>query len=656
METHRTKHNAVAASPRERETLNFITTLLDASTEYAIIGLAQDGRILLWNEGAHRIYGYEPAEVVGRAFLHLLSPPEEKAHENMLALLETVAHARKWEGILTQIRKNRQSFPSRMVITARQDQDGNMVGSLVIAKDISNEVRLEELTVIQTYTRTLIEANIDALFTIDQEGIITDVNAQFCEMTGYHSQDLIGTSFKQYCTNPQRAEQAIRTTLALHLLRNYEIGIHTPGTQELIVALNATTLAETEHQVLSILVAARDISEQKRAEEALHQAKQKVESQYHRLEQVYSESRAILDAADEAMLLLAPDGEVLMFNRRFREFFPQIPDDLIHQSAEILRSLCLPLFLDQAFLSLWLDRSLANHQESFSEDVLQLTPVRRDFKLNSVPVRSKAEIYLGRLYVLRDVTQEQELERMKRDFVAEVAHELKTPLTSIKGFVELLLEASDRLNKEQKEFLQIVQENATRLATLVNDLLDVSRIESGNITLERTSVILHPLIRRVLQSFTPQISGKHQIMEIHLTDPSPVVFADANRVEQIVSNLISNAHKYTLDGGTLRISTQIEEQWVRVMIQDNGIGMTADELAQLFTRFFRAKNQLTKEVGGTGLGLAITHSLVKLHGGVMHVESTPGKGSTFSFMLPLITEPSSLLFIDAQIPPNEKAN
>lgn len=236
------KRHSMAVSQPGSETLNFITTLLDASTEYAIIGLAHDGRILLWNEGARRIYGYEPAEVVGRAFLDHLSPPEEGAHENMVALLKQAAHAQKWEGVITQVRKDRQHFPSCMVITARQDQNGKVVGLLVIAKDISNDVRLEELKVIQTYTRTLIEANIDALFTTDQKGIITDVNAQFCEMTGHHSLDLIGTPFKQYCINPERAEEAIRTTLTVQRLRNYELDLHVPGTQKLTVALNATTL------------------------------------------------------------------------------------------------------------------------------------------------------------------------------------------------------------------------------------------------------------------------------------------------------------------------------------------------------------------------------------------------------------------------------
>ncbi len=620
------------------EPMQFITTLLDASTEYAIIGLALDGRILLWNEGARRIYGYEPDKVVGRAFLDLLSPPEKGAHENMLALLEQVAHDRKWEGILTQMHRDRRSFPARLVMTARRDSHGNEMGFLAIVKDISNEVLLEELKAIQAHTRTLIEANIDALFTTDQRGVITDVNAQFCEITGRRPQDLIGTPFKRYCTNPERAEEAIRITLAAQQIRNYELDLSSQGAQQTTVALNATTLHAKEKYGLGILIAARDISEQKRTEKALQLAMQQVESQYHCLEQAHSESRAILDTITEAMLLLSPNGEVLAFNRRFREFFPQIPDDLIHQSLDTLCSWWLAIFTDPTSLARCLERSLTDREESFSVDLLQFAQVHRDLELYSTPVHSMTGIYLGRLYLLRDITQEQELERMKRDFVAEVAHELRMPLTVIKGFVDLILEEPVGLSEEHQASLQMVQENALLLAALINDLLDVSRIESGKIDLECTSVTLHPLIHRVLHSFVPLIASKRQHVEVHLEDPSPVVFANAERVQQIVSNLVSNAHKYTLEGGTLRISTQMEEQQVWVTIQDNGVGMTPEELARLFTRFFRAKNPLTKEVGGTGLGLVITHSLVALHGGIMRVESQPGQGSTFRFALPLAAE------------------
>ena len=402
--------------------------------------------------------------------------------------------------------------------------------------------------------------------------------------------------------------------------------------------MNATTLHTKEKYRLGILIAARDISEQKRTEKALQLAMQQVESQYHRLEQAHSESRAILDTITEAMLLLSPNGEVLAFNRRFREFFPQMPDDLIHQSLDTLCSWWLAIFTDPTSLSRCLECSLTDREESFSVDLLQFAPVHRDLELYSTPVHSMTGIYLGRLYLLRDITQEQELERMKRDFVAEVAHELRMPLTVIKGFVDLILEEPVGLSEEHQASLQMVQENALLLAALINDLLDVSRIESGKIDLECTSVILHPLIHRVLHSFVPLIASKRQHVEVHLEDPSPVVFANAERVQQIVSNLVSNAHKYTLEGGTLRISTQMEEQQVWVTIQDNGVGMTPEELARLFTRFFRAKNPLTKEVGGTGLGLVITHSLVALHGGIMRVESQPGQGSTFRFALPLAAE------------------
>ncbi|HEV2660439.1 MAG TPA: ATP-binding protein, partial [Ktedonobacteraceae bacterium] len=269
------------------------------------------------------------------------------------------------------------------------------------------------------------------------------------------------------------------------------------------------------------------------------------------------------------------------------------------------------------------------------QTVKQIAPERRDLQLQVLSVFSTASSYLGRLYLFRDITKQNELERLKRDFVSQVSHELRTPLTSIKGFVSLLLEDSEHLDAEQQEFLSIVDENAHRLVRLVNDLLDLSRIEAGKIELNPTFFDLNELIDHTLQSFAPQLASKQQVLELHLQEPSPIIFADPARVQQILSNLVSNAHKYTLSGGTLCINTQLEGKEVWIQVQDSGVGMTPEEQAHLFTSFFRAKNHLTEDIGGTGLGLVITHSLVELHGGRMQVESQPGQGSTFRFTLPL---------------------
>jgi signal transduction histidine kinase len=226
---------------------------------------------------------------------------------------------------------------------------------------------------------------------------------------------------------------------------------------------------------------------------------------------------------------------------------------------------------------------------------------------------------------------------MKDEFISLISHELRTPLTSINGYVALLLEGeAGPLAEEQREFLTIVRKNADRLMGLVNELLDLSRIEAGKVELNRARLDLGPLIRDVASSLRLQIEAKGQQLELDLADDLPSVWADPDRVTQILTNLVSNAHKYTPAGGSIFVRARGQDGRVRVEVRDTGIGLAPDEQAQLFTRFFRARNKATREVGGTGLGLAITRSLIELHGGEISVTSAPGQGSTFCCTLPAV--------------------
>jgi signal transduction histidine kinase len=227
-----------------------------------------------------------------------------------------------------------------------------------------------------------------------------------------------------------------------------------------------------------------------------------------------------------------------------------------------------------------------------------------------------------------------ELTQLKSEFVTLVAHELRSPLTAITGYVELLLEGTGGASAEaQGESLGIVQRNADRLLHLIDDLLDIARIEAGKVELRRTRFDLAGLIQEVAKALRPQIEAKGQRLTIDLADALPGVSGDADRVTQILTNLLSNAHKYTPPAGTISINARPEEGRVRINVQDTGIGLSSDDQAQLFTKFFRAQHRAATGVGGTGLGLAISRALVELHGGEITVTSALGQGSTFSFTL-----------------------
>ncbi len=244
---------------------------------------------------------------------------------------------------------------------------------------------------------------------------------------------------------------------------------------------------------------------------------------------------------------------------------------------------------------------------------------------------------MGVVMVFRDVTKEVEVDRMKSEFISLVSHEMKTPMTSIKGYTDLILMGSvGAVSDMQKSFLNVIKSNTDRLSALVSDLLDLSRIETGRIKLELKYVQLEDLINDVLASLRTQIESKRQTITTHIPWGLPDIKADSHRVVQVLTNLVSNANKYTPEDGTISIVVEEADSGSLVVrVRDTGIGMSAKDQERLFERFFRADHPGVQTVSGTGLGLVIAKSLVEMHGGTMSVDSELGVGSTFTFTLPL---------------------
>ena len=283
--------------------VDFIANILESSTEYSIIGKDLDGKILLWNEGARRIYGYEPEEVVGLATSDILHTPEDVRDGKPDQITEAALRDGKWEGTLDRIRKNGQRFVARVVITPRRDRSGSPVGFLLISKDISGEIHLtEELKAAQFYTRSLIESNIDALMTTDTLGVITDVNRQMCEVTGRTRDELLGTPFKDYFTEPKRAEEGIRKVLAEGTVTNYELTIRARNGSETVVSYNASTFRDADKRLQGVFAAARDITDQKGLEQELRQ--------------IQNYTRGLIEASVDALLTVDPDFAITDVNEQ----------------------------------------------------------------------------------------------------------------------------------------------------------------------------------------------------------------------------------------------------------------------------------------------------------------------------------------------------
>jgi len=293
--------SAIVASAQDA--VDFITNVLESSTEYSVIGKDLDGKILLWNEGARRLYGYEPEEVVGKANSSILHPSEDVQAGKHREYLDAALSEGKWEGTINRVRKNGERFTARVVITPRRDGSGKPIGFLLISKDITDEIRLtEELRASQYYTRSLIESNIDALMTTDPLGIITDVNQQMESLTGCTRIDLIGTPFKNYFTEPKRAEEGIKLVLREGKVTNYELTALSKDGRMTVVSYNASTFRDAGNRLNGVFAAARDITDQKKLEQQLRESE--------------AYNRGLIEASVDGLITVDPSGTISDVNEQ----------------------------------------------------------------------------------------------------------------------------------------------------------------------------------------------------------------------------------------------------------------------------------------------------------------------------------------------------
>jgi len=278
---------------------------------------------------------------------------------------------------------------------------------------------------------------------------------------------------------------------------------------------------------------------------------------------------------------------------------------------------------------------LTKRQDIQEEVTLPGRPLR-DLSVGITPVFDEGGAILWYVAVFHDITRLKELDRMKSEFISMVSHELRTPLASIMGYTEMLLtEEPGPLTPTQKEFLEISYQSSERLLHIVEELLDVSRVETGRIKLKLETLRMEELVADIVEAMRPAAESKGLSLSLEVRGPIPPLEGDRARLEQVMNNLLSNAIKFTPEGGEVWVRLTREDNQIEVAVADTGIGIAPEEMPHLFGKFFRATSAVERRIGGTGLGLFITKSIVELHGGKIWAESELGKGSTFYFTLPL---------------------
>lgn len=482
----------------------------------------------------------------------------------------------------------------------------------------------------------LISCLADAMLIFDSQGIIEEANPAAEAVFSRSRQELLGQQI-EICIPDYT--QAVREQLGMNMMTRAhahcgEYSGQRRDRSRFPLEISVSMTLWEGRQIFICMV--HDLTARKEAEKTLHETLIQLKRQFLKAEQARSEISAILDASKEAMLLLAPDGSVLEVNHRFEQFFSVIGTEIKDKPFSHFLPLAQQIFVaPQAFESL-LTATWGNDHRRFKEAISQAWPQKRELELFSTPVSAGEGNFLGRLYVFRDVTKERQIDRMKSEFVSLVSHELRTPITSIMGYISLVQDGdAGPVNEEQKEYLDIALKNTSRLSSLVGDLLDVSRLESGSLQLKLGPVDLRTLVREALELLGPLIREKGQTVNQVLPEELPLVSGDSEQLTQVIINLLSNSYKYTTAGGRITVSVKASGNRIELAVMDTGVGLSPKEQGQLFTKFFRADHPATRKEGGTGLGLWITRSLVEMHNGHITVSSEPGKGSTFTVTLPI---------------------
>jgi PAS domain S-box-containing protein len=499
------------------------------SANFSSIATDAKGVIQIFNVGAERMLGYTAAEVMNKITPADISDPQEvvaRAKELSAELGTTIRPgfealvfkaSRGIEDIyeLTYFRKDGSRFPAVVSVTALRDAQDAIIGYLLIGTDNTARKLVEaeqkkldqRLRDQQFYTRSLIESNIDALMTTDPSGIITDVNKQMEALTGCTRDELIGAPFKDFFTDPERAEAAIKLVLSEKKVTDYELTACARDGKKTVVSYNATTFYDRGRTLQGVFAAARDITERKQVEAELKQAKAAAES----------------------------------------------------------------------------------------------------------------------------------ASRTKSEFLASMSHEIRTPLNAIMGIADLL--AKTPLSPEQDKYVQIFRRAGDNLLNLINDILDLSKVEASQLELERTGFSLNDLLEKVTEmvAVRAQEKGLALVCEVAPNVPTDLV-GDPTRLRQVLLNLIGNAIKFTESGevslrvtpdGNFSVPTAL-----RFTIADTGIGISREKLGRVFERFTQADSSTTRRFGGSGLGLTISKRLVELMGGRIWVESIVNRGSVFAFAVP----------------------
>lgn len=354
---------------------------------------------------------------------------------------------------------------------------------------------------------------------------------------------------------------------------------------------------------------------------AFNQMGRQLKFNMNALNQEKEQLSSILSSMADGVITLSKNGSILITNPPAERFLQAW---YYKQGVNSKESHELPLEVSELF----------QKAVSFEKDqVAEISFQGRSWVVLMSPLYNQTYIR-GAVAVLRDMTEERQLDKLRKDFIANVSHELRTPISMLQGYSEAIIDDIASTDEEKKEIAKVIYEESLRMGRLVNDLLDLARMEAGHILLNQEMIEIDPYIDRIIKKFQGLAKEKQIMVEAHIHHPSDTFLLDPDRIEQVLTNLIDNAIRHTSENGSVTVEVMSTQNGLKIDIQDTGSGIPEEDLAFVFERFYKADKARTRGRSGTGLGLAIAKNIVEAHGGHISVNSKVNIGTTFTFFLP----------------------
>jgi PAS domain S-box-containing protein len=601
------------------------------STDDAIISGDISGIISSWNRGAEMLFGYSEDEMIGRPRSILIPDGMHEEYDKSLSSTVMGMHAERRETLAKH--KDGSIIPISLIVSPLKNDRGDIIGASAIIHDITARKKAENalLESQQKYHSVFNKAN-DFMVLIDKTGTIVEVNEQALTVLGITREDIVGKSITHLPVlgkaGKRQAIEAFKRRIAGEDVVSYELQFQTSGGEIMIGEVNASLVELTQDQVLDLVII-RDITKRKRAEDdrtdLIKQLREKTD-----------EINTILESVGDAIVSVDTDYNIQTVNRAFCDLVGYSMQELIGRNCEDIMK------CDENH-----DDAPCEHKCGLGDTLGKGTKVIHRSSLHTrhgtsiviesvnSPLIDEAGGIIGAVKSIRDVTKVTEIESMKNEFISTVSHEVRTPLTSIRGYLDLFLDGdAGETTDLQREFLDIISQNTDRLHMLINDLLDIERIETGRISLKIQPVDASDLCGESVRMFEP-LAREKGVSLICESDTPVVLSADPDRLMQIMVNLVSNAVKFTHEG-SVRVRVRQQGDIAEISVRDSGLGISVADRKRLFEKFFRSEQVVSLNISGTGLGLAIVKQLVELMHGKIEVESEPGSGTEFRILLPII--------------------